>query len=302
LDEHRQSFSPTLWYLLPEKCNVPERGTRLKQCWFPGVHTDVGRGYNDHAPGDIADITFAWMVDQCCGLLAFNEKKVRQMMEKGDFRQPEDEDAKRRREDKVRRAQNWGLAYLHDSMGFIFKIGGSMTRTPGQYTFKPRDWDYEKTDSHGSGCPSGSGFVTKSKTVTDSPPKKKPWYSSLWSTPSGIFSGSSEDVVKLAPVWTSEDIHPSVRVRMIHDPTYDPPALRGFKLMYDATRTRWTWVKEWTDTNGEVRRKRLHEYRIEDPSLALSKVTAEILGSGVGEEVPLLPRQTNGSWFRSGRR
>ena len=154
---------------------------------------------------------------------------------------------------------------------------------------------------NGSGNPNGSGFVTKSKIVTDSPPEVKPWHSRLWSAASGVFSDSPEDVAKLAPVWTSEVIHPSVRVQMIHDPTYDPPALRGFKLMYDATCTRWTWVKEWTDTNGEVRRKRLHEYRIDDPSFALSKVTAEILGSGVSEEVPLPPRQTNGSRFRSGK-
>ena len=266
------------------------------------MHTDVGRGYDDHVPGDIADITFTWMVDQCCGLLAFDEKNVRQMTEKGDFKQPEEEGAKRQREEKVRRAQNWGLACLHDSMNFIFKIGGSMTRTPGQYTFKARDWVYEETDSSGSGSPSGSGFVTKSKIITDSSPEEKSWYSRLWSTASGVFNGSPEDIEKLAPVWTSEVIHPSVRVRMIHDPTYDPPALRGFKLMYDATRTRWTWVKEWTDINGEVRRKRLHEYRIEDPSFALSKVTAETLESGVGEEVSLPPRQTNGSWFRSGKR
>jgi hypothetical protein len=265
------------------------------------VHTDVGRGYDDHVPGDIADIAFTWMVDQCRDLLTFNEKKVRQMMEKGDFKQPANEDAKTRRDDRVRKAQTWGLAHLHDSMDLIFKMGGSKTRTPGQYIFKARDWVYEKADSNGSGSPNGSGFVTKSKVITDSPQEVKPWHSRLWSMASGVFSGSSEDVAKLAPVWTSEVIHPSVRVRMIHDPTYDPPALRGFKLMYDATRTRWTWVKEWTDPDGEIRRKRLHEYRIGDQSFALSKVTAEILGSGVGEEVPLPPRQTKGSWIRSGK-
>jgi len=263
------------------------------------VHTDVGRGYDDHAPGDIADLTFVWMVDQCRNLLAFNEEKVRQMMERGDFKQPEREDAKRRREDRVRKARDWGLAYLHDSMNSIFKMGGSMTRTPGQYTFKARDWAYEKTDSDGSGSPTGSGFVTKSKIITNNPPPEgKPWHSRLWSTVPGAFSGPAEDLAKLAPVWTSESIHPSVRVRMMRDPTYDPPALRGFKLMYDATRTRWTWVKEWTDANGEVRMKRLHEYRIEKQSLALSKVTTETLDSRVGDEVPLPPRQKNRSWFR----
>jgi hypothetical protein len=265
------------------------------------VHTDVGRGYDDHVPNDIADITFVWMVDQCRNLLAFNDKQVRQMMEKGDFKVPEGDDAKRKREDKVRKAQNWGLACLHDSMNLIFKLGGSKTRTPGRYAFKARDWVYEQRESSGCSGLSGSGFVTKSKIVTDSPPETKSWHSRLWSTASEVLNGPSQGVAKLAPVWTSEVIHPSVRLRMMHDPKYDPPALRGFKLMYDATRTRWTWVKEWTDTNGEVRMKRLHEYRMEDPSFALSKVTAETLGSGIGEEVPLPPRQTNGSWFRSSK-
>jgi len=67
--------------------------------------------------------------------------------------------------------------------------------------------------------------------------------------------------------------------------------------MYDQPRDRWTWMKEWTTASGEVRRKKLHEYRISDPSFALSKVPPEILGSGVGQEVPLPPRQPSRSWF-----
>ena len=47
----------------------------------------------------------------------------------------------------------------------------------------------------------------------------------------------------------------------------------------DATRTRRTCVKGWTNVNGEVRRKVLHEYRVEDPFFALKAVTTETLRS-----------------------
>ncbi len=297
MDEHRGTFSPTLWYFPPEQVDNPTKlTTHLKQCWFAGVHTDVGRGYEDHVPGDIADITFAWMVDQCRNLLAFNEKKVPQMLEKGDFKQPEGEEAKKRWEERVRKAKTWGLAELHDSMTLVFKMGRSVVRTPGQYAFKARKRADEQSDNHRSGSPRGSGFITESEILPDSQPEAMPWHSRLWSTASGVFTSPLDDLSKLDPVWTAEVIHPSVRLRMMQDRTYDPPALRDFKLKYDAARGRWTWVKKWQDNNGVVRKTTLHEDRIEDSSFSLSEVTAETLKLGVDKEQPLPPRQKHGSW------
>lgn len=37
LDEHRKPFSPTIW----EKPEGQELPKLLKQCWFPGVHSNV---------------------------------------------------------------------------------------------------------------------------------------------------------------------------------------------------------------------------------------------------------------------
>src|SRR5258706_9750301 len=103
LDEHRKSFKPTLWYIPPEHGNIPpKRRTQVKQCWFAGVHTDVGRGYKDHVPRDIADITFAWMVDQCRGLLAFHEHRIPEMLKKGDFKEAEGDWAERERDEEER--------------------------------------------------------------------------------------------------------------------------------------------------------------------------------------------------------
>jgi hypothetical protein len=56
-----------LWYL-DEQCR--KAGVNLKQCWFPGYHSDVG-GYNDGQldKSSIDEIAFAWMCDQLHGLL-----------------------------------------------------------------------------------------------------------------------------------------------------------------------------------------------------------------------------------------
>ena len=55
IDEKRASFEPTLWQETSENRN------RIKQVWFPGVHSDVGGGYPERHHSDVA---LKWMVDQ----------------------------------------------------------------------------------------------------------------------------------------------------------------------------------------------------------------------------------------------
>lgn len=56
LDEHRAAFSPTLW----ESPDPPNRLKTLKQCWFPGVHCNIGgSGYEDEG---LSLAALAWMV------------------------------------------------------------------------------------------------------------------------------------------------------------------------------------------------------------------------------------------------
>ncbi|OCL01462.1 hypothetical protein AOQ84DRAFT_402491 [Glonium stellatum] len=55
LDERRTAFSPAVW----EK--PPGNQTTLRQVWFPGVHSNVGGGYDDQ---QLANITLAWMMSQ----------------------------------------------------------------------------------------------------------------------------------------------------------------------------------------------------------------------------------------------
>lgn len=54
LDERRASFSPTLWTNVAGRANV-------KQIWFPGVHCDVGGGYERKG---LSDGALKWMADE----------------------------------------------------------------------------------------------------------------------------------------------------------------------------------------------------------------------------------------------
>ena len=74
LDENRTSFGPTLLYV-PVEENEEQfagHGSTFIQCWFPGVHTDVGGGY-ERGYRDVSDLSLAWMIDMCSSALVFDE-------------------------------------------------------------------------------------------------------------------------------------------------------------------------------------------------------------------------------------
>ncbi|MEZ5905514.1 MAG: DUF2235 domain-containing protein [Geminicoccaceae bacterium] len=63
IDERRGSFQPTLWTGEPGEaraCDGRMVPQRVVQAWFPGVHSDVGGGYDEKA---YADVTLDWMLD-----------------------------------------------------------------------------------------------------------------------------------------------------------------------------------------------------------------------------------------------
>lgn len=67
IDELRASFQPTLWNedgVTEEKI---DGRPRLKQIWFPGVHSDVGGGYPETG---LSDGALQWMMEEAeqCGL------------------------------------------------------------------------------------------------------------------------------------------------------------------------------------------------------------------------------------------
>ena len=61
IDEKRLTFLPTLWH---KTTDGPAKD--LQQCWFPGVHGNIGGQAEDpRSAGDfeeIGDNTLAWMV------------------------------------------------------------------------------------------------------------------------------------------------------------------------------------------------------------------------------------------------
>jgi uncharacterized protein (DUF2235 family) len=61
IDEQRRTFTHALW---TEEANKPF-GNTVEQVWFPGVHSDVGGGYDDRALGDI---TLTWMLERATRL------------------------------------------------------------------------------------------------------------------------------------------------------------------------------------------------------------------------------------------
>lgn len=88
MDEHRGSFSPSLWYL-PKGTSEDEQAeeklhkeTRLIQCWFPGYHGNIGGGTVGEGKddNDIDEITFAWMCDLVKPYLTFDRDAINQII------------------------------------------------------------------------------------------------------------------------------------------------------------------------------------------------------------------------------
>jgi uncharacterized protein (DUF2235 family) len=57
IDERRAQFKPTLW-THPDGSFRPN-DAQVEQVWFPGVHSDVGGGYQEC---DLSNITLSWMM------------------------------------------------------------------------------------------------------------------------------------------------------------------------------------------------------------------------------------------------
>lgn len=120
LDEHRAGVNPTLWFL-PSSENKTFK-TNLKQCWFPGVHNDIGGSYEDARPRDFSDLALAWMFDQCRGLLAFN-----------DFSEIPGLLGTTNAFDSSPYRSLWAAQPIHNSMIGTERLQWVLNRTPGEY-------------------------------------------------------------------------------------------------------------------------------------------------------------------------
>jgi uncharacterized protein (DUF2235 family) len=64
IDENREIFKPEIW---DENGETKEDRAkqRIKQIWFPGVHSDIGGGYKETG---LSDLAMKWMIDEAIAL------------------------------------------------------------------------------------------------------------------------------------------------------------------------------------------------------------------------------------------
>jgi uncharacterized protein (DUF2235 family) len=72
IDERRDQFQPTLW-TNPDG-SMRDNDDTVQQIWFPGVHSDVGGGYQEC---ELSEITLSWMMHKAdeCGLSFTDETR-----------------------------------------------------------------------------------------------------------------------------------------------------------------------------------------------------------------------------------
>lgn len=115
LDEQRAPFSPAVW----EK-QADNTVTNLKQVWFPGVHSNVGGGYDDQ---ELANITLAWMMSRLEPFLDFRP----------DFLISQLEAQRQFYKATHQKLRWWSFGEIYRSLKGPYAFTGSKTRTPGAY-------------------------------------------------------------------------------------------------------------------------------------------------------------------------
>ena len=125
LDECRKPFSPTLWEMPSQPVDPKLYPLKsLKQCWFPGVHTNIGGG-GTYTDTGIADLTLAWMLEQLSPILAFDPDFVLAQ-----------QTANVASLDKANAeaAAPWSFGKIYDNTsGVINQLTRFANRTPGSY-------------------------------------------------------------------------------------------------------------------------------------------------------------------------
>ncbi|GAM40357.1 hypothetical protein TCE0_038r12648 [Talaromyces pinophilus] len=129
VDEKRLTFSPTIWHKSPD---APVKD--LQQCWFPGVHSNIGGQASDpRSAGDdeeIGDITFAWMVDNLSGMLTFEDTAIEQLIK-------QHHEALVENNARSNVINSWGcgpiISNFSGLQGAFFRVLGKKDRTPGSY-------------------------------------------------------------------------------------------------------------------------------------------------------------------------
>jgi hypothetical protein len=129
LDEHRAPFAPALWEKGPDN----ER-TNLKQVWFPGVHSNVGGGYDDQ---DLANITLAWMMSRLEPFIDFRPDFILNCYDSN----------KAYYKSTGQKTRWWSFGEMYNSVSGVYRLAGTTVRTPGNY-YRTDPYNGRPTNKH----------------------------------------------------------------------------------------------------------------------------------------------------------
>ena len=116
LDERRPDFAPTLWV---QSADAGAKGNQqLIQVWFPGVHSNIGGGYEEHG---LSDVSLAWMASRVEPLLALNVEYLKTRQD---------------------RRNGWGLGKIYNSAAGGWQLRGTTVRRP--FTTQPQNLTFER--------------------------------------------------------------------------------------------------------------------------------------------------------------
>jgi len=116
LDERRTSFAPAVW----EKPDGNR--TVLQQVWFPGVHSNIGGGYDD---ANLSNLSLVWMISLLSEWVQFAPDIIPRIQ----YPNPHTSVDPSRRRTKT----PWSFGRIRNSLKGLYTFGGGTTRTPGRY-------------------------------------------------------------------------------------------------------------------------------------------------------------------------
>jgi hypothetical protein len=113
IDEQRGNFQAAIWVPADSPNSEAHRLANdpqqvLKQMWFPGVHSNVGGGYENHG---LSDTAFLWMLSQVAGKLQFDQYTVVSCLD-------------------TKTNENFPRGTLEDSRTWLWKLIGSPIPRP----------------------------------------------------------------------------------------------------------------------------------------------------------------------------
>ncbi|MBE7182608.1 MAG: DUF2235 domain-containing protein, partial [Terriglobus roseus] len=132
---------PSVWELPDAPDTSAPNPTHLEQCWFPGVHSNIGGSYDDTG---IANLTLAWIMSRLAAFLDFDPDFVAQQQRANASyvaavtrAAPKPTPTPSASWPAAEAADKalWASTTLYNSSSdFITGVlGGSSTRTPGRY-------------------------------------------------------------------------------------------------------------------------------------------------------------------------